>query len=99
MTRRPVSEARLCIGAISGTSMDAIDVALIETDGEVIEIKTKDNKEKVIKVLSDSKMDGKNNEMEYKNVSNKRKKDFTFFYLELRYLDLWLKYRLRQLFL
>ncbi len=36
-----------------------------ETDGEVIEIKGKDNKEKVIKVLSDSKEDGKKNEMEY----------------------------------
>jgi len=36
-----------------------------ETDGEVIEIKAKDGKEKVIKVLSDSKADGKSNEMEY----------------------------------
>src|SRR3989339_626074 len=36
-----------------------------ETDGEVIEIKVKDNKEKVIKVLSESKADGKKNEMEY----------------------------------
>jgi len=36
-----------------------------ETDGEVIEIKVKDNKEKVIKVLSDSLADGKKNEMEY----------------------------------
>ena len=36
-----------------------------QTDGEVIEIKTKDEKEKLIKVLSDSKMDGKNNEIEY----------------------------------
>jgi DNA-directed RNA polymerase subunit beta' len=36
-----------------------------ETDGEVIEIKTKENKEKTIKVLSDSKADGKSNEMEY----------------------------------
>src|SRR3990167_8369212 len=40
-----------------------------ETDGEVIEIKAKDGKEKVIKVLSDTKVDGKNegqkNEIEY----------------------------------
>ena len=43
-----------------------------ETDGEIIEIKSKEGangetglKEKIIKVLSDSKMDGKNNEMEY----------------------------------
>ncbi|MFA6301135.1 MAG: DNA-directed RNA polymerase subunit beta' [Candidatus Paceibacterota bacterium] len=36
-----------------------------ETDGEVIEIKDKDGKEKIIKVLSDSKEDGKKNEMEY----------------------------------
>jgi DNA-directed RNA polymerase subunit beta' len=36
-----------------------------ETDGEVFEIKAKDGKEKIIKVLSDSKADGKNNEMEY----------------------------------
>ncbi len=36
-----------------------------ETDGEVISITAKDGKEKVIKVLSDSKMDGKANEMEY----------------------------------
>jgi DNA-directed RNA polymerase subunit beta' len=36
-----------------------------ETDGEVIEIKDKDGKEKLIKVLSDSKLDGKKNEMEY----------------------------------
>ncbi|MBI5139291.1 DNA-directed RNA polymerase subunit beta' [Candidatus Nomurabacteria bacterium] len=36
-----------------------------ETDGEVIEIKDKDGKEKVIKVLSDTKEDGKKNEMEY----------------------------------
>ncbi len=33
-----------------------------ETDGEVLEVKTKDSKEKVIKVLSD---EGKKNEMEY----------------------------------
>jgi DNA-directed RNA polymerase subunit beta' len=36
-----------------------------ETDGEVISITTKDGKEKIIKVLSDSKEDGKKNEMEY----------------------------------
>ncbi|MFA5778170.1 MAG: DNA-directed RNA polymerase subunit beta' [Candidatus Paceibacterota bacterium] len=36
-----------------------------ETDGEVIEIKDKDGKEKTIKVLSDTKVDGKSNEMEY----------------------------------
>lgn len=36
-----------------------------ETDGEVFEIKDKDGKEKIIKVLSDSKEDGKKNEMEY----------------------------------
>ena len=36
-----------------------------ETDGEVMEIKDKDGKEKIIKVLSDSKSDGKSNEMEY----------------------------------
>ena len=36
-----------------------------ETDGEVFEVKTKDSKEKIIKVLSDSKADGKKNEMEY----------------------------------
>ena len=48
-----------------------------ETDGEVLEVKAKDGKEKIIKVLSDSKEDGKNlpersgssgragNEMEY----------------------------------
>ncbi|MEO5635414.1 MAG: DNA-directed RNA polymerase subunit beta', partial [Candidatus Paceibacterota bacterium] len=36
-----------------------------ETDGEVLEIKAKDGKEKIIKVLSDSKVDGKANEMEY----------------------------------
>ncbi|OGI68294.1 DNA-directed RNA polymerase subunit beta' [Candidatus Nomurabacteria bacterium RIFCSPHIGHO2_01_FULL_42_15] len=35
------------------------------TDGEVIEIKAKDGKEKIIKVLSDSKVDGKPNEIEY----------------------------------
>jgi len=36
-----------------------------ETDGEVLEVKIKENKEKVIKVLSDSLADGKKNEMEY----------------------------------
>lgn len=36
-----------------------------ETDGEVFEIKNKDEKEKIIKVLSDSKVDGKANEIEY----------------------------------
>ena len=36
-----------------------------ETDGEVIEIKDKDDKEKIITVLSDTKLDGKKNEMEY----------------------------------
>ncbi|MES2023714.1 MAG: DNA-directed RNA polymerase subunit beta' [Patescibacteria group bacterium] len=36
-----------------------------ETDGEVIEVKDKDGKEKIIKVLSDSKLDGKDNEIEY----------------------------------
>ena len=36
-----------------------------ETDGEVLEVKVKENKEKVIKVLSDSLADGKKNEMEY----------------------------------
>ncbi|MFZ2072489.1 MAG: DNA-directed RNA polymerase subunit beta' [Minisyncoccia bacterium] len=36
-----------------------------ETDGEVIEIKDKDGKEKIIKVLSDTKVDGKSNEIEY----------------------------------
>ncbi len=36
-----------------------------ETDGEVISITAKDGKEKIIKVLSDSKEDGKKNEMEY----------------------------------
>jgi DNA-directed RNA polymerase subunit beta' len=36
-----------------------------ETDGEVLEIRANENKEKVIKVLSDSKEDGKKNEMEY----------------------------------
>jgi DNA-directed RNA polymerase subunit beta' len=36
-----------------------------QTDGEVVEIKDKDGKEKLIKVLSDSKADGKVNEIEY----------------------------------
>ncbi len=36
-----------------------------ETDGEVISIGLNDSKEKVIKILSDSKEDGKKNEMEY----------------------------------
>ncbi|MFH1608606.1 MAG: DNA-directed RNA polymerase subunit beta' [Patescibacteria group bacterium] len=36
-----------------------------QTDGEVIEIKNKDEKETLIKVLSDSKVDGKKNEIEY----------------------------------
>jgi len=36
-----------------------------ETDGEVISITAKDGKEKIIKVLSDSKVDGKANEIEY----------------------------------
>ena len=36
-----------------------------QTDGEVIEVKDKDGKDKTIKVLSDSKVDGKPNEIEY----------------------------------
>jgi DNA-directed RNA polymerase subunit beta' len=36
-----------------------------QTDGEVFEIKDKDGKEKIIKVLSDTKVDGKSNEIEY----------------------------------
>ena len=36
-----------------------------ETDGEILEIKDKDGKEKIMKVLSDSKVDGKSNEIEY----------------------------------
>ncbi len=36
-----------------------------QTDGEVFEIKDKDGKEKIMKVLSDSKADGKSNEIEY----------------------------------
>ncbi len=39
-----------------------------QTDGEVIEVKDKDGKEKSIKVLSDSKADGKPNEIEYNVV-------------------------------
>ena len=39
-----------------------------QTNGEVIEIKDKDGKEKSIKVLSDSKIDGKPNEIEYSVV-------------------------------
>ena len=35
-----------------------------ETDGEIFEIKDKDGKEKIIKVLSDTKVDGKSNEIE-----------------------------------
>jgi len=36
-----------------------------ETDGEVISVVDKDGKEKIIKVLSDTKLDGKPNEIEY----------------------------------
>jgi len=36
-----------------------------QTDGTVIEVKEKENREKIIKVLSDSKEDGKKNEIEY----------------------------------
>ncbi len=36
-----------------------------QTDGEIFEIKDKDGKEKIIKVLSDTKVDGKSNEIEY----------------------------------
>ncbi|MDE2399646.1 MAG: DNA-directed RNA polymerase subunit beta' [Patescibacteria group bacterium] len=36
-----------------------------ETDGEVISITSKDGEEKIIKVLSDTKADGKKNEIEY----------------------------------
>jgi DNA-directed RNA polymerase subunit beta' len=36
-----------------------------ETEGEVFEIKDKDGKEKIMKVLSNSKVDGKANEAEY----------------------------------
>ncbi len=36
-----------------------------ETDGEVIEVRSKNDKEKIIKILSESKADGKPNEIEY----------------------------------
>ncbi len=36
-----------------------------QTDGTVVEVKEKENREKVIRVLSDSKEDGKKNEIEY----------------------------------
>ena len=36
-----------------------------QTEGEVFEVKSKDDKEKIIKVLSDTKIDGKPNEVEY----------------------------------
>ncbi|MBP9714916.1 MAG: DNA-directed RNA polymerase subunit beta' [Candidatus Pacebacteria bacterium] len=36
-----------------------------QTDGEVIEVKDKEGKERSIKVLSDTKLDGKPNEIEY----------------------------------
>ncbi len=42
-----------------------------KTDGEVFEVKTKDDKERYIKVLSDSKVDGKNNEMVYELTLNR----------------------------
>jgi len=38
---------------------------IAETDGVVLEVRAKDGKEKIIKVLSDTKIDGKPNEMEY----------------------------------
>jgi DNA-directed RNA polymerase subunit beta' len=38
---------------------------IADIDGEVFEIKNKENKEKIIKVLGDSKGDGKGNEVEY----------------------------------
>lgn len=41
------------------------------TDGEVFEVKTKDEKERYIKVLSDSKVDGKNNEVVYELSLNR----------------------------
>jgi DNA-directed RNA polymerase subunit beta' len=42
-----------------------------QTDGEVFEVKVKDEKEKTIKVLSDSKVDGKPNEIEYAVAFNR----------------------------
>ncbi len=42
-----------------------------KTDGEVFEVKIKDDKERYIKVLSDSKVDGKNNEMVYELTLNR----------------------------
>lgn len=36
MQERDFSKPRLCVGAISGTSMDGIDVALLETDGDAV---------------------------------------------------------------
>ncbi|MDQ3245039.1 MAG: DNA-directed RNA polymerase subunit beta', partial [bacterium] len=42
-----------------------------QTDGIVIEVKNKDDKEKIIKVLSDSKVDGKPNEIEYTSPFNR----------------------------
>ncbi|MBP6866258.1 MAG: DNA-directed RNA polymerase subunit beta' [Candidatus Pacebacteria bacterium] len=39
--------------------------AVSQTDGTVIEVTEKENREKIIKVLSDSKEDGKKNEIEY----------------------------------
>jgi DNA-directed RNA polymerase subunit beta' len=36
-----------------------------QSDGEVFEVKSKDDKEKTIKVFSDTKVDGKKNEIEY----------------------------------
>ncbi len=42
-----------------------------QTDGEVLEVKVKNGKEKTIKVLSETKMDGKDNEIEY-DVSIRR---------------------------
>lgn len=45
--------------------------AVSHTDGTVVEVTEKENKDKLIKVLSDSKEDGKKNEMEY-SVSHMR---------------------------
>jgi DNA-directed RNA polymerase subunit beta' len=42
-----------------------------QTEGEVIEVKTKEEKERIIKVLSDSKTDGKKNEIEYQVPFNR----------------------------